>query len=108
MGIFKLNKITNEFPRSSLYLIDEDNEFNDLFMSFLQTSFNIMLIDLLPTVQYCATYFILHMNYDDPIISNNEDELSNVEFEDFCSYQTYNPNMKMALNKRFRGIYEWA
>lgn len=72
MGFFKLKEITNDFPRSSLYLL-EDNQFNDLFMNFLQTSFNIMLIDLLPTVQYCATYFILHMNFDDPIISGTDE-----------------------------------
>jgi hypothetical protein len=63
MGIFKQEEIWKEFPRSSLYLLDEDNLFNDLFMNFLQTSFNIMLIDLLPTVQYCATYYGLTLNF---------------------------------------------
>lgn len=67
MGIFKTKEITHDFPRSSLYLLDEDNLFNDLFMNFLNESFNIALIDLLPTVQYTATYFILPMSYDDPI-----------------------------------------
>lgn len=75
-------------------------------MNFLQASFNIMLIDLLPTVQYCATFFILPFNYDDPITDSNNDDENSMEFEDFCSYQTYNPNMKMAISKRFRGIYE--
>jgi hypothetical protein len=88
-------------------MLDDENPFNDLFMNFLQTSFSIMLIDLLPTVQYCATYFILPFNYDDPITgNNNNEEESSIEFEDFCSYQTYNPNMKVAISKRFRGIYE--
>lgn len=64
MGVFKTKEITNEFPRSSLYLLDEDNLFNDLFITFLQESFNLTLIDLLPTVQYTATYFILPMNFD--------------------------------------------
>lgn len=75
-------------------------------MNFLQASFNIMLIDLLPTVQYCATFFILPFNYDDPITDSNNDDENSMEFEDFCSCQTYNPNMKMAIGKRFRGIYE--
>lgn len=61
-------------------MLDDENLFNDLFMNFLQTSFNIMLIDLLPTVQYCATYFILPLNYDDPITGSNTEDSTNMEF----------------------------
>jgi hypothetical protein len=85
-------------------MLDDDKLFNELFMNFLQTSFNIVLIDLLPTVQYCATYFILPFNYDDPM--NGNEDSANMVFSDFCSSQTYNPNMKLAIGKRFRGIYD--
>jgi hypothetical protein len=27
--------------------------------------------------------------------------------EEYCSFQTYNPNMLSTVEKRFRGIYEW-
>ena len=47
--------------------MDETNLFNDLFSNFLQTSFGIVLIDLLPTIQYCATYLILSTNFDPPV-----------------------------------------
>jgi hypothetical protein len=82
MGDFKLKEIVHNFPRTSTYMLDDENLFNDLFMNFLQTSFNIMLIDLLPTVQYCATYFILPFNYDDPITAcnNNGEDSAAIEF----------------------------
>jgi hypothetical protein len=70
MADFKLKDIVQVFPRTSTYMLNDESLFNDLFMNFLQTSFNIVLIDLLPTVQYCATYFILPFNYDDPINTN--------------------------------------
>lgn len=74
---FKTKEVISEFPRSSLYLLDETNLFNDLFSNFLQTSFGIVLIDLLPTIQYCATYFILSMNFDPPVA----DDLVSSEIE---------------------------
>lgn len=64
---FQVKKIVNSFPRSSRYLIDEYTLFNDLFSHFLQTSFGIVLIDLLPTIQYCATFFILNLTFDPPV-----------------------------------------
>lgn len=32
----------------------------------MEFSFGIMLFDLLPTIQYCATYFILPFVYNPP------------------------------------------
>jgi hypothetical protein len=42
-------------------------------MNFLQSSFNIMLIDLLPTVQYCATYYNLSLNFEEPLTPPGSD-----------------------------------
>jgi|JI6StandDraft_1071083.scaffolds.fasta_scaffold23828_2 hypothetical protein len=63
LGEFQLKKITNEFPSTSRYLLDEDNDFNDLYRNFVEFSFAFMLFDLLPTVQYCASFFVLPMSY---------------------------------------------
>ena len=68
MGVFKSKEIVQVFPRSSQYLLDEDNLYNCLFLDFLHESFGLTLIDLLPAVQYTATYFILPMTYEDPIL----------------------------------------
>lgn len=45
------------------------------------------------------------MNFDPPVA----DDLvsSEIELEEYCALQTYNPNTKAAIHKRFRGIYEW-
>ena len=75
-------------------------------MNFLQNSFNVMLIDLLPTVQYCATYYGLTLHFEDPITPEGSD-LEDIDFEDYCSFQTHNPCAKsFVFNTRFRGMYE--
>lgn len=43
LGIFKSREIVDEFPRSSLYLLDDDNSFNDLFHYFLKNVFGLSL-----------------------------------------------------------------
>lgn len=57
MSIFEAEEIVREFPCSSLYLLDEGSNFNDLFGCFVVQVFGFSLLDMLPTVQYCATYF---------------------------------------------------
>lgn len=63
LGEFPVKKIATQFPSTSLYLLDEESVFNDLYRSFVDFTFAFTPFDLLPTVQYCATYFILTMNF---------------------------------------------
>ena len=63
---FSAEQILEEFPRSSYFLINEEIEFNVLFQDFLIYSFGFQLCELLPSVQYASTFFILKMNYDLP------------------------------------------
>lgn len=63
------------------------------------------MCELLPSAQYIATYFILPLNYDTPCLRPEDDEAETMHLEEYCSYQTYNPNMLAAVKKRFRGIY---
>jgi hypothetical protein len=46
--------------------MDPDSLFNDIFADFLEYSFGFNLIDLLPTIQYLCTFFILPLNFDLP------------------------------------------
>lgn len=69
MGIFNSKEIVMDFPGSSLYLVEENPEYNDLFRSFLEHVFGFSLFDILPTVQYCATYFDLVYTFEKPMIS---------------------------------------
>lgn len=55
-----------EFPRSSRYLTSHTSEFNYLYDSFVNYCFGMLLVDLLPTVQYAATYFILPLSFEPP------------------------------------------
>ena len=62
--------------------------------------------ELLPSVQYLATYFMLPMTYERPCLKVDEEKVEEMHLEEYCSYQTYNPNMLSIVRKRFRGIYE--
>ena len=63
---FSVQQIVDDFPKSSLYLLDNEYAFNDLFENFLLFSFGFQLIDLLPSIQYASTYFRLNLNFDLP------------------------------------------
>ena len=61
--LFKVEDVLTLFPSTSKYLMDKNVWLNELFDEFLQFSFAIALKDLLPTIQYCATYFILPLSF---------------------------------------------
>ena len=54
------------FPSSSQYLVDKEVTLNETFNKFLNFSFNIFLCDLHPTIQYCASFFILPLTFELP------------------------------------------
>lgn len=105
LKFFNNREIVNNFPQSSLYLLDEENPFNGLFDQFLTFTFGFNLMDLLPTIQYCASYFSLPANVDSPAIKNNPEDYENMELEEYCSFQTFDPNMYLVVTKRFRDFY---
>lgn len=100
---FSKKKILNEFPRTSTYFL-EDSAFNQMFAFFLRESFGVQMRELLPSVQYLASFFTLSLNYDRPLLED-EENVENMGLEEYCSYQTYNPSMILTVEKRFRGIY---
>ena len=72
-----MKRIVEEFPRSSHYLLEQEEacSFNHLFHMFVAESFQIDIIELLPAVQYCSTYFTLQLNFDPaPHAIKNDDQ----------------------------------
>lgn len=67
-----IKKIVEEYPRSSNYLLDDSNPLNDLFRAFVEYTFGFLLFDLLPTIQYCSTFFALRMDYETHEMDNEE------------------------------------
>lgn len=67
-GQFNLEQITQTFPTSSLYLLDKNFAYNDLFGRFLDRNFGFQLEDLLPCIQYASTYFSLPLTQQPPSI----------------------------------------
>jgi hypothetical protein len=68
LAIFNSAQIVKEFPGSSLYLLDDNSEFNDIFRAFVEQCFGFSLFEILPTVQYAATYFEMVLSYEKPMI----------------------------------------
>lgn len=103
---FTNEQIVNEFPRSSLYLLDESFAFNNLFKCFMKKCFGFNLPDLLPTIQFASTFFPLEINLDYPIAAKIDPEnVLKGHFEDFLAYQTHNSHsLKFIIYERNRTV----
>ena len=73
------HQIYQTFVHSSHFL-NPNFPFNDLFTDFLTQSFGFALPELLPTIQYMATFLAIPFNYDLPSVANNQQIL------DVCIY----------------------
>ena len=62
LNLYDKDLVASKFPTSSQFLL-EKSTFNEFFSDFLRDSFSQQLEDLLPMIQYCATFVILHLNF---------------------------------------------
>lgn len=106
-GVFQLRQIISEFPRSSQYMLDE-SMFNDLFYNFMEFTFKLTPIEILPSVQYCASYFHLPFDFKHPEQIDEREivtpSLMQLNLEEFESFQMYNSEYPGAVKRRNRGI----
>ncbi len=63
---FNSNQMFEQFSNNNFSLMDQTNEFNQLFGNFLSYSFGFELNDLLPSIQYVATYVKLPLSLEMP------------------------------------------
>ena len=61
MKEFTLKQIIDQFPFTSNYLISNKIKFNYVFSEFLTFCFGFEIFELLPTIQYVATFFGLNI-----------------------------------------------
>lgn len=66
LGAFTVEQIFTELSQSSSYLLNATNPINGLFGDFALYCFEFKLADILPSVQYASTYFLLQMIYELP------------------------------------------
>eukprot|EP01017_Pseudomicrothorax_dubius_P042492 TRINITY_DN6942_c0_g1_i1.p1 TRINITY_DN6942_c0_g1~~TRINITY_DN6942_c0_g1_i1.p1 ORF type:complete len:368 (+),score=51.42 TRINITY_DN6942_c0_g1_i1:938-2041(+) len=104
-GIFTSEQIVLEFPRRSKYLLDE-SPFNKFYGEFVEFYFGLPLTELLPTVQYAATYYQLPLSFGYPIVvKHSRAAVLEGPFEELLAYQTHNPNSLEFVQKvRARNI----
>lgn len=63
LGEFNKKRIANEFPKTSTYFVDESH-FNTLFTTFIENCLGLQMFELLPSVQYLASFFNLPFSYE--------------------------------------------
>ena len=63
---FNVKNITEDFQKSSVFLLDKTNAYNDLFADFLGYIFGFQMEELLPSIQYISPFFKLPLNFDMP------------------------------------------
>lgn len=64
---FTEEQILEEFPSSSQYLLDTGFAYNNLFSHFLENYSGLPLCGILPTIQYCSTFFNLVLHIELPV-----------------------------------------
>ena len=64
---FTNDQILNDFPTSSLYLLNDSLPYNELYSYFISNFFGLALYDLLPTIQYGSTFFGLEFQIELPV-----------------------------------------
>lgn len=96
--------IEHEFPHSSHYLLNDTLAYNALFGIFLQECFGMELPNLLPTVQYVATFFAVELDISLPIAAKiDKENVLQGNFEEFLAFQTHSKHLlPFAIQKRQR------
>jgi len=60
---FSKEEVATQFKESSLFLLDETSQFNQIFSNYLVLHLGVTLAELLPFVQYVSSFFLLPMDY---------------------------------------------
>jgi hypothetical protein len=104
LGQFDEQSILEEFPRTSLYLFNRKNAFNDLYAFFLSEFFGIDIFGLLPTIQFAATFFGVKLAMNLPVAAKiDRKNVLEKDYEEFLAYQTHNADaLKFVLESRDR------
>jgi len=78
---FSLQQILEEFPFTSNFLINNKIKFNYVFSTFLTFCFGFEIFELLPTIQYVATFFALNIINNLPTAAKlNKENVLEVNF----------------------------
>lgn len=101
---FTIEQVREEFPYSSLYLLDQSYTYNQCFGEFIEKILGLLLQDLLPTIQFVSTFFFLQTDVEFPLAARvDTKEVLEGHFEEFLSYQTHNAEcLPFVLNARNR------
>ena len=68
---FSQETVVHDFPTCSIYMLGQEYAFNSLFGKFMEVFFGMALEELLPFIQYAATFISLEPNFNFPSIADD-------------------------------------
>lgn len=104
---FSSRQVLEEFPYSSLYLLDQSFAYNRFFGEFVEKAFNFNLTDLLPTIQFASTFCALPVEVEFPLAAKMDPQgVLEGHFEEFLAYQTHMADsLQFILHSRNRKLF---
>lgn len=63
LGLFAKEEVVEYFSQSSIYLLDQEISFNNVYKRFVHICFGIDIEELIPYVQYCSPFFAMPMDH---------------------------------------------
>jgi hypothetical protein len=63
LQLFMKKEVVKYFSRGSIYLLDNEINFNNVYKRFVDVCFGIDIEELIPYVQYCSKFFGMKMDH---------------------------------------------
>lgn len=63
LQLFAKEEVVEYFSQSSIYLLDQEISFNNVYKRFVHICFGIDIEELIPYVQYCSPFFAMSMDH---------------------------------------------
>ncbi|CAD8074061.1 unnamed protein product [Paramecium primaurelia] len=102
LNVFDIDML-EVMSRTSMFLLNRDNQFNQIFEQFVSITFGFALHDILPAIQYTVGFYELQINYETPpgvaLLLNTPLESN---YEEFLSFQCYSKYLLEFIRQKTR------
>ncbi|CAD8102666.1 unnamed protein product [Paramecium sonneborni] len=102
LNVFEIDML-EIMSRTSMFLLNRDNQFNIIFGQFVTITFGFALQDILPAIQYAVGFYELEINYETPpgVVHLSNTPLES-NYEEFLSFQCYSKYSLQFIRQKTR------
>ncbi|CAD8115316.1 unnamed protein product [Paramecium primaurelia] len=102
LNVFEIDML-EIMSRTSMFLLNRDNQFNLIFGQFVSITFGFALQDILPAIQYAVGFYELEINYETPpgVVHLSNTPLES-NYEEFLSFQCYSKYQLEFVRQKIR------